>query len=123
MTIKTEYSFLKRPRRNRKSPAVRSLLRENTLQASDLIVPFFVLDGEKCRQPIPSMPRIDRLSLDLILKEAELLHAQGIPGIALFSVIDSDLKNDQGSKAWNAYSLIPQAVQTIKKEIPKPLYY
>ncbi|MDN3508717.1 MAG: porphobilinogen synthase [Candidatus Neptunochlamydia sp.] len=118
MTAKTEYRFLKRPRRNRKSPAVRSLVRENTLQASDLIVPFFILDGEKCRQPIPSMPQVDRLSVDLILKEAEFLHAQGIPGIALFPVIDPNLKNDRGSEAWNPYSLIPQAIQTIKREIP-----
>ncbi|MEM8728092.1 MAG: porphobilinogen synthase [Chlamydiota bacterium] len=118
MTIKTKYSFLKRPRRNRKSPAIRSLIRENTLQASDLIVPFFVLGGEKRRQPIPSMPQVDRLSPDLILKESELLHSRGIPGIALFPVIDLHLKNDRGSEAWNPQSLIPETVKTIKKEIP-----
>lgn len=118
MTVKTKYNFLKRPRRNRKSPAIRSLVRESTLQASDLIVPFFILDGEKCRQPIPSMPRIDRLSVDLILKEAELLHAQGIPGIALFPVIDPNLKNNEGSEASNPYSLISRAIQKIKREIP-----
>ena len=118
MTINTEYSFLKRPRRNRKSAAIRSLIRENILQASDFIVPFFVLDGEKCRQPIPTMPRIDRLSVDFILKEAEFLHTQGIPGIALFPVIAPNLKNDLGSEAWNPHSLIPRAIRTIKKEIP-----
>ncbi|QVL57825.1 MAG: porphobilinogen synthase [Simkaniaceae bacterium] len=118
MITTTPYHLLKRPRRNRKSPAVRSLIQETVLQASDLIVPFFVLDGEKNRQPIQSMPGIDRLSVDLIIKEAELLHAQGIPAIALFPVINPSLKDIHGSEAWNPLSLIPQAIRQIKKELP-----
>lgn len=118
MMMTTRYNLLKRPRRNRKSPAIRFLVQETTLQASDLIVPFFVLDGKNRRQPIQSMPGIDRLSIDLILKEAELLHAQGIPAIALFPVIDPSLKNDEGSEAWNSQSLIPQAITQIKNELP-----
>lgn len=118
MTIKTEYPLPKRPRRNRKSPAVRSLVQENSLQASDLIVPFFVLEGEKRKEPITSMPLINRLSVDLVLKEAELLHAQGIPAIALFPVIDPKLRDNQGSEAWNPHSLIPRSIQRLKQEIP-----
>ena len=118
MMLQTQYNFLKRPRRNRKSPAVRSLVQETSLHASDLIVPFFVLEGKKEREPIQSLPGIDRLSVDLIIKEAELLHAQGIPAIALFPVSTPILKNENGSEAWNPFSLIPRAIQQIKKELP-----
>ncbi len=118
MTYCTRYDLLKRPRRNRKSPAIRSLVQETSLHASDLIVPFFILEGTNIRHPIEAMPGIDRLSIDLLIKEALLLHAQGIPAIALFPVIDPSLKDPIGSEGWNPDSLIAHAIQHIKKEIP-----
>lgn len=118
MILKTTHDLLKRPRRNRKSPAIRSLVQETTLQASDLIVPFFIVEGTNQRISIPSMPGIDRLSIDLLIKEAELLHAQGILGIALFPVIDPSLKDPSGAEAWNPHALIPQAIKALKKELP-----
>jgi porphobilinogen synthase len=118
MILKTTHDVFKRPRRNRKSPAIRSLVQETTLQASDLIVPFFIVGGTSQRVSIPSMPGIDRLSIDLLIKEAELLHAQGIPGIVLFPVIDPSLKDPSGVEAWNPSSLIPQAIKAVKKELP-----
>ncbi|MCB1115506.1 MAG: porphobilinogen synthase [Chlamydiia bacterium] len=108
----------KRPRRNRKSEAIRSLVRETTLQTTDLIVPFFIVEGSNQKIPIPSMPNICRLSIDLLLKECELLHAQGIQAIALFPVIDPSLKDPSGKEAWNPHSLIPKAVKALKAEIP-----
>lgn len=64
------------------------------------------------------MPGINRLSIDLLLKEAELLHAQGIPAVALFPVIDPSLKDDQGSEGWNPESLVVRAIQALKRELP-----
>ncbi|MCB1107793.1 MAG: porphobilinogen synthase [Chlamydiia bacterium] len=118
MITKTSYPLLKRPRRNRKSPAIRSLACETILSPSDLVVPFFILEGEKRKEPIQSMPGIYRLTIDLLLKEGELLHAQGIPAIALFPVIDPSLRNLEGSEGWNPDSLVMRAIQTIKREIP-----
>lgn len=118
MILNMVHDLLKRPRRNRKSPAIRSLVQETTLQANDLIVPFFILEGTNQRISISSMPGIDRLSVDLLIKEAELLHVQGIQAIALFPVIDPTLKDPSGREAWNPNSLIPQAIKTVKKELP-----
>lgn len=118
MLLTNKYDILKRPRRNRKSPAIRSLVQETILSPSDLIAPFFIREGEKIRENIPSMPKVDRLSIDQLIKDAELLHAQGIPAIALFPVIDPSLKNEMGSEAWNENSLVVRAIQTLKKELP-----
>lgn len=110
--------MLKRPRRNRKSPAVRSLIAETVLQPCDLVMPFFLLDGQKRKDEIPSLPHVYRLSLDLLLKEAESLHRRGVPAIALFPVIASEQKDPHGSAALNPDGLIPRAVERLKAEIP-----
>ncbi len=91
---------------------------ETVLCASDLIVPFFIVEGKGAREPIESMPGIYRLSIDLLMKEAGVLHAQGIPAVALFPAIDSLLKDEEGSEGWNPDSLITRAIQALKKEIP-----
>lgn len=113
-----DYTITKRLRRNRKSAAIRELVRETQLLRSDFIVPFFLIDGENQRQTIQTMPGIERLSLDLILKKAEHLHKQGIQAIAIFPVMQKDLKDSFGSEALNADGLVLQAVRTIKSEIP-----
>ncbi len=106
-----------RLRRNRQTEAIRSLVQETRLYPSDLIHPFFLLEGFE-KEPIASMPGVDRLPLPLLLRQAEHLHAQGIPAIALFPAIDKALKTERGDEAWNSDGLIPQAIRSIKRELP-----
>src|SRR5690348_11392049 len=110
--------LIKRPRRNRKTAAIRSLVEETVLHVSDLVSPFFLLPGENRSEDIPSMPGIQRLSIDLILKQAEQLHCQGIPAIALFPVIPHEEKDPVGSAALNPQGVVPSALEMLKKEIP-----
>ncbi len=112
------HSILKRPRRNRRSPAIRSLVAETLLSPADLVACFFIIDGEKKREAIPSLPQVFKLSIDEVLKEAEKLHKKGVPAIALFPVIDPSLKNSLGSEALNEKGLIPRAIRALKKELP-----
>lgn len=107
-----------RLRRNRQTEAIRSLVKETRLTPSDLIHPFFILEGIQTRTPIASMPGVERLSLDLLLCQAKHLHEQGIQGIALFPTIAKALKTDRGDEAWNPKGLIPQAIRAIKKALP-----
>lgn len=107
-----------RPRRNRKSDAIRKMVEETTLRAADLVAPLFVIEGERKREEIPSFPGVYRMTLDHILKEAERLHNKGILSIALFPVIDPSLKDTQGSQALNAKGIIPRTLEALKKEIP-----
>ncbi len=107
-----------RLRRNRQTESIRSLVRETHLKPSDFIHPFFLIEGSQTRQPIVSMPRVERLSLDLLLQEAEKLHRKGIQAIALFPTIHPELKSETGDEAWNSFGLIPQAIRAIKKELP-----
>ncbi|MFZ9735089.1 MAG: porphobilinogen synthase [Burkholderiaceae bacterium] len=108
-----------RMRRNRRDDWSRRLVREHSLSTNDLIYPVFVLDGKQLRQPVSSMPGVERLSLDLLLKQAETLVAAGIPALALFPVIDSALKDPQGSEAFNPDGLVPRVVRALKKEFPQ----
>ncbi len=110
--------MLKRPRRNRKSPAIRALVEETILRPEDLVAPFFLLDGENKVQPITQMPQINRLSIDRIVKEAEQLHARGIRAIALFPVISPNQKDLTGSIALQEDNLVARAIKTLKQEIP-----
>lgn len=111
-------NLVKRPRRNRKSAAIRKLVEETDLQISDLVAPFFVLPGEKQRIEISSMPGVFRLSWDLMLKEIEKLHRAGVQAVDLFPVIPEELKDPQGSVALSEDSFFLEAIQKIKKEIP-----
>lgn len=110
--------MLKRPRRNRKNNAIRMLIEETKLLPSDLIAPFFLLPGENRTEAISTLPLIERLSLDKILKSAEKLHAQGIQAIALFPCISPEEKDLTGSYGLKTEGLIPLAIQKLKKEIP-----
>ncbi len=108
--------MLKRPRRNRKSPAIRSLCQETYLRPQNFIMPFFVLPGEKKREEIPSLPGIYKLSKDEIVKQAADLHAKGVPAIILFPVgVEKDLT---GSGALLRSGPVCEAICLIKKEIP-----
>ncbi|HZV63535.1 MAG TPA: porphobilinogen synthase [Telluria sp.] len=108
-----------RMRRMRRDPFSRALMRENTLTPADLIYPVFILDGVKQRQPVASMPGVERLSLDLLLGVAEECVALGIPVLALFPVIDATLKTPDGVEATNPEGLVPRAVRALKQRFPQ----
>jgi porphobilinogen synthase len=108
-----------RPRRLRRDAFTRDLVREHALAPSDLIYPVFVLDGQKQRQAVASMPGVERLSLDLLLPVAEQCMKLGVPALALFPVIDPRLKTPDGREAWNPDGLVPRVVRGLKKEFPE----
>ena len=107
-----------RPRRLRRDDFTRRLVRENALSVNDLIYPVFVLDGEKKREAVGSMPGVERVSLDLLLPVAEQCVKLGIPVMALFPVIDPSLKTEDGMEATNRKGLVPRVVQALKKAFP-----
>ena len=108
-----------RPRRNRKSEWARRLVRENVLTTDDLIWPLFVADGHNVRAAVASMPGIDRLSVDLAVREAERAMKLNIPCLALFPYTDPSLRDEQGSEALNSDNLVCKSVRAIKKEFPE----
>jgi len=108
-----------RPRRLRRDNFTRNLVREHRLSAHDLIYPVFVHEGQNRREAVASMPGVERLSLDLLLRQAEECARLGIPVMALFPVIDNALKTPDGKEALNPDGLIPRVVQALKKEVPE----
>jgi porphobilinogen synthase len=107
-----------RPRRNRRNPWIRRMVRENTLTTDDLIWPMFVVDGSRQRVPVPSMPGVERLSIDEAVREAERAARLDIPCIALFPYTDPSLRDEDGSEATNPDNLVCRTVRAIKKEVP-----
>ncbi|WP_428651233.1 porphobilinogen synthase [Roseibium sp.] len=105
-----------RMRRNRQTDWSRRLVRENDLTVNDLIWPIFLVDGEKVRQPVTSMPEVFRLSVDEAVREAERAAMLGIPALALFPYTDPDLRDETGSEALNDNNLTCRALRAIKKE-------
>jgi porphobilinogen synthase len=106
-----------RPRRNRRTPAVRSMIRETVLSPADFILPlFFHEDAEDT--PIASMPGCTRWCLDSLVREAGEAHALGIPAIVLFPKIAEGLKTPGAEEAWNDQGLVPQAIRAIKAAHP-----
>ena len=118
MVIPTPYP-LSRPRRLRRDAFTRDLVCEHRLSAKDLIYPVFVLDGTQRREPVGSMPGVERLSLDLLLPVAEDCVKLGIPYLALFPVIDSSLKTPDGQEAMNPDGLVPRVVRALKQTFPQ----
>ncbi|WP_426115673.1 porphobilinogen synthase [Massilia sp. PWRC2] len=108
-----------RLRRMRRDPFSRALMRENTITAHDLIYPVFILDGDNQRQPVGSMPGVERVSIDLLLEVAAECVALGIPVIALFPVIDNALKTYDGVEATNPDGLVPRAIKALKAKFPQ----
>jgi len=111
-------TMLNRPRRMRESSFSRTLMRENNISVSNLIYPMFVIEGTGVRQDIKSMPGIQRLSIDELIKDASECHQLGIPAIAIFPYIDKKLKTDDASEAFNDDGLVQRAIRELKKEIP-----
>jgi porphobilinogen synthase len=108
-----------RPRRNRKADWTRRLVAENVLTVDDLIWPLFLVDGSKTRAAVPSMPGVERLSVDEAVREAERAAELRIPCLALFPYTDPNLRNEGGTEALNPDNLVCRAIRAIKKAVPE----
>ena len=108
-----------RPRRLRKQEFNRSLVRENTLTANDLIYPLFIIEGENIKEKIDSMPGIERLSIDQLLIEAKEIVDLKIQAIALFPVISSEKKTEDAEESYNSDGLVQRAVRALKRSFPE----
>ncbi|XWO57293.1 porphobilinogen synthase [Pseudomonas luteola] len=108
-----------RMRRQRRDDFSRRLMREHTLTVDDLILPMFVLDGENRRESVPSMPGVERLSIDLLLEEAAELVALGIPAVALFPVTPPEKKSLDGAEAYNPDGIAQRATRALREHFPE----
>ena len=108
---------LHRPRRLRRTQALRSLVRETQLTVNDLIYPVFVMEGENQQEEIPSMPGIYRYTLDLLLKEIADAANLGINAIALFPLIATDKKDNAGTESYNPDGLVQRTIKAMKQQI------
>lgn len=109
----------RRMRRMRRDDFSRRLMREHTLTPNDFIYPVFVLEGQNKREPVSSMPGVERLSLDLLMPVAEDCLKLGIPALALFPVIDAGLKTLGAEEAFNPEGLVPRTVVALKNRFPE----
>ena len=107
-----------RMRRLRADQFSRDLVSENRVHVSDLIYPVFVTDGSQQREQINSMPGVERLSIDELVKDAEELHKLGIPSIAIFPVVGTDKKSEQAEESFNSDGLAQRAIAKLKSELP-----
>lgn len=110
-----------RPRRNRKSQAVRDLVRENHIRVEDLIAPLFFMSGENKKVAIPSMPGHYRFSIDLLVKKVGELAELGIKCVSLFPAVDESLKTPQATEAYNPENINHKAIKAIKELYPEML--
>jgi porphobilinogen synthase len=108
-----------RMRRMRRDDFSRRLMRESRLSVDDLIYPVFVLEGQNQREPVASMPGVERLSIDLLVAEAEQVAALGVPAMALFPVTPTEKKTEDASEAYNPDGLAQRAVRALKQAVPQ----
>src|SRR5262245_9190933 len=108
-----------RPRRLRRTPALRRLVAETRLSVEQLVLPLFVRSGKKLRRPIAAMPGVFQLSPDELVREAAIAHELGVPAVLLFGI--PDRKDDKASGAYAANGIVQQAVRRLKKELPQLL--
>ncbi|MBX7058164.1 MAG: porphobilinogen synthase [Leptospirales bacterium] len=111
--------MLERPRRNRRSAALRNLTRESSVSAANLIQPLFVVDGRNQRQAIESMPGMERLSIDQLLVDVEKLLQLGVSAAALFPRIEEERKDARGSESLRVDGLYPRAIRALKEAYPQ----
>jgi len=119
MTNKTGKFPSVRMRRMRRDEFSRRLMRETRLSTDDLIQPVFVLEGKNRTEPVASMPGISRVTVDLLLKQAERLMKLGVPAVALFPVIPASKKDSKAKEAYNPQGLVPRTVRELKKHFPE----
>ena len=108
-----------RPRRMRSDAFSRRLMRETSLSVSDLICPIFVREGKNAREPVQSMPGVERLSLDLLVDFARELWALGVPAVAVFPVTPAERKSADGREAYNDDGLAQRAIRALKDTLPE----
>jgi len=108
-----------RLRRMRRDEFSRRLMRETTLSPDNFIYPLFVIEGKSRREPIQSMPGIERVTVDELVREAESLAELDIPALALFPVPPVDIKSEDGREAWNPEGLAQRAVRAVKQAVPQ----
>ncbi|MDB9712058.1 porphobilinogen synthase [Flavobacteriaceae bacterium] len=109
---------INRNRRLRTSETLRNLIRENTINPNDFLVPLFVIEGKKKKQEIQSMPNYFKMSIDLILKEIKILHNLGLKSVLLFAQVEENLKDNYGTEAINKNGLMQRAIKSIKDKFP-----
>ena len=107
-----------RPRRNRRTEWSRRLVRETVVTTNDLIWPIFVIEGANRREPVASMPGVERVSIDLAVEEARRAEKLGIPAMALVPNTDAKLRNEEGTEAHNPENLVCRATRAIKAAVP-----
>jgi len=107
-----------RMRRMRRDDFSRRMMRETHLTPDDFIYPVFVLEGEGEREPVASMPGVERLSIDLLVQEAKAIHALGVPAMALFPVTPPQAKSEDAAEAYNPDGLAQRAVRSVKDAVP-----
>ncbi len=110
-----------RSRRLRKHSSIRSLVRETSFTVEDLIYPLFIIEGERRREEVKSMPGIERLSIDQLMLEAKEIVDLKIPAIALFPVISTDKKSEEAQESYNSDGLIQRAIRELKRSFPNLL--
>src|SRR5215831_2720199 len=106
-----------RPRRLRRSEALRRMVRETRLRPADFIYPLFVVEGRGVRKPVPSMPGIDNLSVDLAVEEAKRARSVGVPAVILFGIPGH--KDPRGTGAWAEDGIVQKALRALKDSVPE----
>jgi porphobilinogen synthase len=114
--MKTRFDFIRRPRRLRRSAALRDMVRETTLTARNLMLPLFVCHGDAGREPVCSMPGVCHLTVDNVLAEAEEAHRAGVPSVLLFGIPDT--KASDAVEAWAEDGIVQKAIRALKKSLP-----
>ncbi len=109
-------TMIHRPRRLRSGPVIRKMVRETHLLPENLIYPLFAVEGQSIRSEITALPDVFHLSVDELVKEAKDVYALGIQQILLFGV--PDVKDDEGSSAWDANGIVQKAIRAIKSAVP-----
>ncbi|QDX99012.1 porphobilinogen synthase [Pectobacterium carotovorum subsp. carotovorum] len=109
----------RRMRRIRRHDFSRRLVAENQLTVNDLIYPIFVMEGTNHRQEVPSMPGVYRMTIDVLLKEAEEIAKLGVPVLSLFPVIEADKKSLYAEEAYNPDGLVPRTIRALKDAVPE----
>ena len=108
-----------RMRRMRRDEFSRKLMRENTLTPADLIQPYFVIEGSDSSQPVPSMPGVNRLTIDRLVDRAKHLDSLGVPAMVLFPVVGDDKKTPAAEEAFNPDGLVQRAVSAVRTAVPE----
>lgn len=115
--------LIERPRRNRRTDAIRRMVRETLITPADFVAPLFVIDGTNTNIPIKSMPGCSRLTIDLLVAECKELAALGVPGVAIFPALDDSQKDRRGTESLNPNGLFQRSIAAIKESVPELMIF